>query len=116
MDAAAAGDKRRSGRGRLDGPSSSRGPGRSSGGPSRGGNAGVIKAQQAIIRGLGARQANVLDSRITFGGTTLQIEGLSSSKAASNPDGGMESLLGFLERKASERKADGSEVKIKKVC
>lgn len=74
------------------------------------------KAQQAILRGLGARQAKVLDSRIT-GGTTLQIDGLKSSKAASNSDGGLESLLGFLERKAAGLDAGSNRaVRIKKVC
>jgi nuclear RNA export factor len=108
MDAAAAGDKRRSGKGRLEGPASSRGSGRGNGGPSRGGNLGTAKAQQAIIRGLGAKQANIVESHT--GNNTLQITGLKSSKAASNPDGGLESLLSFLERKAS------GTVKIKKVC
>ncbi|TVY80336.1 mRNA export factor mex67 [Lachnellula suecica] len=118
MDAAAAGNKRRSGKGRLDSPAPSRGSGRGrANGPSpRGGNLGTIKAQRAIIRGLGTEQANVLESRITPGYSTLQITGLSSSKAASNPDGGLESLLSFLERKATERQDPNSnrEVKIKK--
>ena len=113
MDATAAGDKRRSGKGRLEGPASSRGAGRGHGGPSRGGNLGTVKTQQAIIRGLETKQANVLESRITTGVTTLQIDGLSSSKAASNRDGGVESLLAFLERKAS---GPNRNVKIKKVC
>jgi nuclear RNA export factor len=113
MDATAAGDKRRSGKGRLEGPASSRGTGRGNGGPPRGGNLGTANAQQAIIRGLETKQANVLESRITTGVTTLQIDGLSSSKAASNRDGGVESLLAFLERKAS---GPNRNVKIKKVC
>jgi len=113
MDATAAGDKRRSGKGRLEGPTSSRGGGRGNGGPSRGGNLGTVKAQQAIIRGLETKQANVLESHITTGITTLQIDGLGSSKAASNRDGGVESLLAFLERKAS---GPNRNVKIKKVC
>jgi nuclear RNA export factor len=113
----AAGDKRRSGKGRFESPKP-HGSGRGSGGSARGGNIATQKAQQAIIRGLGGRQANVLESRITNGGTTtLQIHGLSSSKAASNPDGGLESLLGFLERKASGLDAKSNRtVKIKKVC
>ncbi|TVY20250.1 mRNA export factor mex67 [Lachnellula arida] len=111
MDATAAGDKRRSGKGRLEGPASSRGAGRGRGGPSRGANFGAAKTPQAIVRGLETRQANILESRITTGSTTLQIDGLSSSKAASNPDGGVESLLAFLERKAS---GPDRNVKIKK--
>ncbi len=119
MDAGAAGDKRRAGRGRIEGgaPSKPLGSGRTNSGPSRGGNQGLLRAQQAIMRGMESKQANILESRITSGGTTLRIEGLSSSKAASNPDGGLESLLGFLERKASGLDAKSNRpVKIKKVC
>lgn len=58
------------------------------------------RAQQAILRGIGAQQANVRDSHIVSPGTTLKVDGLSMSKAAGNADGGLESLLGFLERKA----------------
>jgi nuclear RNA export factor len=51
------------------------------------------------------------------GSTTLQIDGLKSSKAASNSDGGLESLLGFLERKAAGLDAGSNRaVRIKKVC
>ncbi|RDL34497.1 NTF2-like protein [Venustampulla echinocandica] len=116
MDPVAAGGERKSGRGQLGGQKSrARGPGRGSGGPSRGGNAGIIKAQQAIIRGLGAKQANVLESHVTTGGTMARVDGLSSSKAASNPDGGVESLLAFLERKASGLDAKSNRaIKIKK--
>jgi len=119
MDAGAAGDKRRAGRGRIEGgaPSKPLGSGRTNSGPSRGGNQGLLRAQQAIMRGMESKQANISESRITSGGTTLRIEGLSSSKAASNPDGGLESLLGFLERKASGLDAKSNRpVKIKKVC
>jgi nuclear RNA export factor len=65
-----------------------------------------------------SKQATVLESRITaVGPASLRIDGLSSSKAASNPDGGLESLLGFLERKASGLDAKSNRtVKIKKVC
>lgn len=121
MDPTAAADKRRAARSQLGGNGSrGQGTGRANGGPSsRGGTAGMIKAQQAIIRGLSAKQsqANVLESRITTSGTRLQIGGLSSSKAAGNPDGGVESLLAFLERKASGLDNDSNKaVKIKKVC
>ncbi|CAG8951266.1 hypothetical protein HYFRA_00008015 [Hymenoscyphus fraxineus] len=119
MDPAIAADKRRAARSQLggSGPSRGQGSGRANGGPPRGANAGLIKAQQAIIRGLNAKsaQANVLESRITAAGTRLQIEGLSSSKAAANPDGGMESLLAFLERKASAMDSNSNKaVKITK--
>jgi nuclear RNA export factor len=119
MGAAAAGDLRRSGRGHIEGgtPSKPLGTGRTNSGPSRGGSQGIHRAQQAILRGIESQQANVLESRITTGGTTLRVDGLSSSKAAANPDGGLESLLGFLERKASGLDAKSNRlVKIKKVC
>ena len=119
MDAATAADRRKPGKGRLESPAPSKphGSGRGSGGPVRGTNIGAQKTQQAILRGLGAQQANVLESRIITGGTSLRIDGLNSSKAASNPDGGLESLLAFLERKASGLDAASNRsVKIKKVC
>jgi nuclear RNA export factor len=119
MDAAATIDKGRSGRGHIEGGATSKplGTGRTNSGPSRGGGQGIHRAQQAILRGLESQQANVLESRITTGVTTLRVDGLSTSKAASNPDGGLESLLGFLERKASGLDAKSNRpVKIKKVC
>lgn len=116
MDGAGRG---KSGKGRLESPAPSRpqGPGRGRGSASRAGPLDTQKAQQAILRGLGAKQANILESRIGAGGTTLQVDGLKSSKAASNSDGGLESLLGFLERKAAGLdSASNRAVKIKKVC
>jgi nuclear RNA export factor len=111
----AAGDKRKPGRGRPESSAASRPSGRGS--PARGGSLATTKGQQAILRGLGGTQANVLESRITTGGTTIRIDGLSSSKAASNDDGGLSSLLAFLERKASGLDAKSNRVvKIKKVC
>jgi nuclear RNA export factor len=112
MDATTTGQKHRSGRGHVATDTTSRGrsSGRGRGGSTRGENAGLIKAQSAIIRGLNARdsQATVLES--------LQIDGFGSSKAASNPDGGLESLLAFLERKANAHDPKAKPVKIKKVC
>jgi nuclear RNA export factor len=119
MDAGAAGDKRRAGRGRIEGgaPSKPLGSGRTNSGPSRGGTQGLHRAQQAILRGIDSKQANILESRITSGVAALRVQGLSSSKAASNPDGGLEALLSFLERKASGLDAKSNRtVKIKKVC
>lgn len=116
MDPTAAGEKRRSGRGGLEGRVTVRGTGRDRGGSSRGGISGTLKTQQAIIKGMNAKQANVLESRISQPGTQLRIVGLAASKAASNPDGGLESLLAFLERKASGHDtASNRSVKIKKV-
>jgi nuclear RNA export factor len=109
----------KSGKGRLESPVPSRpqGAGRGRGAAARGGLQGTQKVQQAILRGLGAKQANVLDSRLSTGNTTLQIDGLKSSKAASNPDGGLESLLAFLERKAAGQDSGSNRtVRIKKVC
>ncbi|EHL03636.1 putative mRNA export factor MEX67 [Glarea lozoyensis 74030] len=118
MDAAAAGEKRRSGRGHVgsDTPSRGQGNGRGRGGQGRAASQKLLQAQAAIVRGLNAKlpQANVLESRITSTDSALQIDGLSSSKAASNPDGGVESLLAFLERKASAHDPKSKPVKIKK--
>lgn len=47
---------------------------------------------------------------------TLKIHGLTGSRASSNPDGGVEALLGFLERKANPLKGHSPPVTIKKVC
>ena len=97
-------------------PSGSKGAGRGrAAGPSRGGN--TRATQHAIERGLRGQQANILESRITTGGTTLQVDGLMSSKAASYSDGGLQSLEEFLERKASALDSKSNRiVKIKKVC
>jgi len=119
MDAGAAGDKRRAGRGRIGGSPQPKplGNGRPNSGPSRGGNHSLNRAQ-AILRGMESKQATVLETRITAGGgASLRIDGLSTSKASSNPDRGLEALLGFLERKASGLDAKSNRtVKIKKVC
>ncbi|KAI9745178.1 MAG: nuclear mRNA export, poly(A)+RNA binding protein [Claussenomyces sp. TS43310] len=74
-------------------------------------------AKQAMLRGLGSQQVNMLDSRIghvtqsssnkgrrhaTVGNSqNLLIRGLKDSKAASHRDGGLKDLVAFLERKAS---------------
>lgn len=69
------------------------------------------------MRGIGAQQANILESRISTGGTTLRVDGLKNSKASTNPDGGLEALLSFLERKAAGLDAKSNRaVRIKKVC
>lgn len=116
MDPTAAGVNRRPGKGRMEPSARPVGNGRTNQGSGRGG-AGIHRAQAAILRGMGAKQANVLESRITNTGASLQVGGLSSSKAASNADGGVEALLGFLERKASGMDAKSNRaVKIKKVC
>ena len=107
MDAGAAA---KSGRGRHE-TGRGRGAGRGRGGSVRGSTRG-----SAILRGIGAKQANILDSRSLSNGT-LKVDGLRESKAAKNADGGLESLLGFLERKAAAHDVDPNRaVKIKKVC
>lgn len=55
-------------------------------------------------------------AKIAANNTTLIVTGHKSSKASSNPDGGVKSLLQFLERKASQLKGSGRPVTIKKVC
>jgi nuclear RNA export factor len=100
-----------SGKGRIDSTPYSKGAGRGRGGPARGNN---LNKAQAIVRSIGAHQVNIVESPAT---ATLKIDGLSSSKAASNSDGGLESLLGFLERKAAGLDAKSNRsIRIKKVC
>lgn len=91
--------------------------------------------QKAIIRGLGsedamarglrqgprfARQLGKYPGRDRDspgkGLTQLIVRGFKDSKAASNPDGGIQDLLAFLERKASADASAREAVKIKKVC
>ncbi|KAH8602852.1 hypothetical protein B0O99DRAFT_604475 [Bisporella sp. PMI_857] len=92
-------------------PSRGRGNMRGRGGITRGSNLGTAKARQAILRGIGAQQANIVEPRLSTSGTSAKVDGLHMSKAASNPDGGVESLLAFLERKAT---GTGRTVKITK--
>lgn len=118
MDASST-DEKRSGRGQIGGSRSAKGPGsgRVPTGPARGGgNAGMQRTQRSVMRGMGTKQVNVHDTRNHPKMATLEIKGLGSSKAASNPDGGIESLLSFLERKASGHdNTSNRAVKIKKV-
>jgi hypothetical protein len=116
--AAAAGEKRRSGRGHIEGtPSKPLDNRRTNSGPNRGGSLGMQRAQAAILKGIGAQQANLLESRTITSNSTLKVAGLKLSKAAGNADGGLESLLAFLERKAKAHdKNPNREVKITKVC
>lgn len=118
MDPTTIGDKRRAGRGGIDRASAKPlGDRRTNGGP-RGGSSGIRRNQQSIMRGFDARQANIRESHVAAASSSLKIEGLSMSKAAGNPDGGLESLLGFLERKARNNDPSKSNrvIKIKKVC
>lgn len=84
--------KRGSGRSQIDHIVSTRSMGLK-GGSNRGPKSGLRRAQQSILRGIRAQQSSSLAS--------LEVTGLSLSKASAHDDGGLESLLGFLERKAS---------------
>lgn len=125
MDAVASGERRRAGRNQPRATISFNGQAtghQGSGTVRTRGNLGIQRAQQSILRGLGTQQASVLESRISDSAkgkeaVFLLVHGLKSSKAASNPDGGLRDLLGFLERKASGLDAKSNRtVRIKKVC
>ncbi|KAL3424806.1 mRNA export factor MEX67 (TAP domain-containing protein) [Phlyctema vagabunda] len=113
---AAAKDRKGSGRGRHDGSIASRG--HTAGRGTRGGGRAILasqRAQQAIIKGLSTDQVTMVDSHTPRSYASLRVDGLASSKASSNPDGGLEALLGFLERKANGPHPKSSKtVKIKK--
>ena len=115
---AGTGGRGKSGKGRLESPAPSgpRAAGRGRGAaPARLGNHRTT--QSNIERGIRHQNVNIRESRLTTAGTTLQVDGLMASKAASNPDRGLESLEGFLERKASALDSKSNRVvKIKKVC
>jgi nuclear RNA export factor len=136
MDAAGSTEKKPSGKGRPEGNRLGvRGSGRTShGSGSSRGTLGSSQTQQAILRGLGLQQANILESRISnvsrgdsgakvrrrdveASDVQLCVHGMKQSKAASNPDGGLKDLLAFLERKAGGlESAPRRGVRIKKVC
>ncbi|KXX79744.1 mRNA export factor MEX67 [Madurella mycetomatis] len=84
------------------GPSGNRGRGRG-----RGHGRGAARDVQTFTR-LAQNINYHLDSQDSkkpqFDKTTMKILGLKGSKAAGNPDGGLRSLLDFLERKASRDK------------
>ena len=63
-------------------------------------------------------QANVLSGNKKTGGDLEQfsVRGWKSSKAASNRDGGLESLIAFLERRMNSFIKSGPRAKITKVC
>lgn len=111
-------EKNKAGKGRLETSSSSRGAKAGRGaGPQARSSLVTQKAQQAILRGLSTDQASIRESRINKGNVYLKVDGLKSSKAASNSDGGIGNLLGFLERKARPINPKSSKkVKIRKVC
>lgn len=78
--------------------------------------------QKAVFGGEG-NQANIRQGskdRTRDGGLVrLTVRGWKDSKASSNADGGIESLIGFIERKATslaEQHTKFPRVKISKVC
>ena len=111
----------RVGKGRLNSPSlaeraSSTATTRGSTGRA-GSRLATARTQAAIIRGMEGRQANIKTApRSNQQYASLQIHGLAQSKAASNPDGGLKSLLGWIQRKADQKTTKRNGVKITKVC
>lgn len=78
------------------------------------------RLQQNVAKHLGGDTSRIPNApsaaKIAANNTTLIVTGHKSSKASSNPDGGVKSLLQFLERKATQLKGSGRPVTIKKVC
>ena len=78
------------------------------------------RAQSAILRQAANGDVNMKESRINAakgGLVELKITGWEKSKASSDKDGGVSSLMRWLEKKASHRLGSRTrEVKVKKVC
>lgn len=95
--------------------STRRGNNRSSGAPKSN-----TRLQQNLAKHLDADPTSLKKApnaaKLAANNTTLIVVGLKSSKAVANPDGGIKSLLQFLERKATQLKGAGRPVTIKKVC
>ncbi|KAI7787084.1 mrna export factor mex67 [Diaporthe eres] len=76
------------------------------------------RLQQNVAKHLGGDTSRIPNApsaaKIAANNTTLIVTGHKSSKASSNPDGGVKSLLQFLERKATQLKGSGRPVTIKK--
>lgn len=112
----------------MDGPVKGRGGrvGKSSGGPNArkdltAGKAkgGILSAanQRAILKHAGAGDVAMKGPAPSRGLTELKVTGWNKSKASTNPDGGVSSLITWLEKKASNRLSSRVRtVKIKKVC
>lgn len=73
--------------------------------------------QKAISSGKDS-QANIRQTKSSGGPNleTFSVRGWKDSKAASNRDGGVESLLAFLERRMNAHTKSGPRAKITKVC
>jgi len=75
--------------------------------------------QRAILKHAGAGDVAMKESRtpVSRGLQELKVTNWNKSKASTNPDGGVSSLIGWLEKKASHRLSSRVRtVKIKKVC
>ncbi|KAK3310367.1 uncharacterized protein B0T15DRAFT_386339 [Chaetomium strumarium] len=59
---------------------------------------------QNVIHYVSESDGTSRNSKVHLEKTTLKISGLKDSKAANNPDGGLRSLLDFLERKSSKER------------
>lgn len=77
----------------------------------------TLNAIQKAIASNADSQANIRQGTRGAGLEQVSVRGWKQSKAASNRDGGLESLLAFLEKKltASDSKA-GARARITKVC
>lgn len=78
----------------------------------------TAKAQAAIIRGLEGRQANIKSTphHSSRQYASLRIDGLAQSTVASKSDGGLDSLLSWIQRKTEHKTTKKTGVKITKVC
>ena len=97
----------------MDGPANGRNAGKPPTGPSGRGRGGARggRATRSSTRLAQHIRDHPLESagrgngpKSQYNKTTLKILGLKNSKAASNSDGGLRSLLDFLERKSSKEK------------
>jgi nuclear RNA export factor len=93
---------------------------------------GASRAAQTVLKHLSNGSASTLASRISGASsgkgartraqditlTFLRVHGLKESKAATNPGGGLNDLLGFMERKASTFLTGRHKrnIRIRKVC
>lgn len=88
----------------------------------RGGRAGILSAnaRSAILRSAASSDVSMKEVKTATpraGLVDLKITGWEKSKASSDADGGVSSLIKWMEKKASHRLGSRTrEVKIKKVC
>jgi len=100
-------------------------PATSSGRPAKPTRKAQNIVEKAITHGSGSLSSRALGGMGPAGrglrsqaqsSVTLKVEGLKSSKAASNEGGGLRELLTFLERKATTVGKVTRQVRVKKVC